>query len=444
MKKLPPLNADRLWARIEALSSMTQPEAPWTRRAFTPLFVKSRKWLTKQFEAAGMEVHVDAGGNLVGRLPPRKAKPLSKPIVTGSHCDTVMMGGRFDGIIGVLAGIEVAQTLHESGVELAHPFEVIDFLSEEPSDYGISCVGSRSLSGNLSKEMLLATKPGGATLAQGIREVGGDPDALQMPLRPSDSTAAFVELHIEQGPVLEARGIPIGVVTNIVGIQRVAVVIDGQPDHAGTTPMDIRRDALVGAACFIQEVNRRASALDGDPHYVVATVGHLTLTPNASNAVPGRVEMMMEVRSGSEDVLDSFPTDALAAIASQLESLRVKASATLVSRSKPTDCSQVVMEAIEAAASGLDYQTMRLPSGAGHDAVYLAPTGPMGMIFIPCRGGRSHCPEEWIELQQLVDGTSVLYQTILELDHQLESAERAGGAFKRNVPPASGRKALAA
>ena len=163
-------------------------------------------------------------------------RPARKPIVTGSHCDTVLSGGRYDGIIGVLAGIEVAHTLHEHGVALKHPFEVIDFLSEEPSDYGISCVGSRALSGKLDAAMLAARNPEGETLAQAIARVGGDPAALTAPLRPAGGTAAFVELHIEQGPVLEARGLPIGVVTNIVGIRRVQITVEGQPDHAGTTP----------------------------------------------------------------------------------------------------------------------------------------------------------------------------------------------------------------
>ncbi|KQP35790.1 Zn-dependent hydrolase [Pseudorhodoferax sp. Leaf274] len=415
----PPLNAERLWARVEALSKMTMPDIPWTRRAFSPLFLQSRDWLRQQFLDAGMAVHLDAGGNLVGRLAARREGAQAKPIATGSHCDTVMMGGRFDGIIGVLAGIEVAHTLHEYGIALAHPFEVIDFLSEEPSDYGISCIGSRALSGQLPSDMLRATNPDGETLAQGLRRIGGNPDALGQALRAPDSTAAFVELHIEQGPVLETRGLPIGVVTNIVGIQRVSIVVEGQPDHAGTTPMDIRRDALVGAAGVIEAVHQRASALTGRPHYVVATIGRLTLTPNASNAVPGRVEMMMEVRSESAEVLDSFAREVMAAVEAPLRELRVAAHVTPVSRSKPTDCAPWVMDTIERAAGTLGYRSMRLPSGAGHDAVYMAPTGPIGMIFIPCLGGRSHCPQEWIEPAQLLDGTRVLYQTVLDLDRKL-------------------------
>jgi len=413
----PPLNADRLWSRVETLARYTLPDVPWTRRAFSPLFEQARAWLAREFADAGLEVRLDAGGNLVGRRAGRNA--ALKPIVTGSHCDTVMSGGRFDGIIGVLAGIEVARTLHEQGIELEHPFEVIDFLSEEPSDYGISCVGSRALCGQLDAAMLAARNPQGETLAEGLRRIGGDPAALAAPLRGAGDTAAFVELHIEQGPVLENRQLPIGVVTHIVGIRRVLITVQGQPDHAGTTPMDIRRDALVGAARVIDAAHRQASALSGKPHYVVATVGRIEVTPNAANAVPGRAELMLEVRSDSDAVLDSFPETLMDGLAAQLAELRLSATVAPVSRAHPTACSPLVMQAIEAAAGRLGYALMPLPSGAGHDAVYMAPTGPIGMVFIPCLGGRSHCPEEWIEPAQLLDGARVLYETVRELDRRL-------------------------
>ncbi|MDT4831341.1 N-carbamoyl-L-amino acid hydrolase [compost metagenome] len=415
--EFPPLNAERLWARVETLAGFTLPDVPWTRRAFSPEFAQARAWLRQEFEAAGLATRLDAGGNLIGTLAGRD--PARKPISTGSHCDTVMSGGRFDGIIGVLAGIEVAHSLREHGIQLEHPFEVIDFLSEEPSDYGPSCVGSRAFSGKLDASMLAARNPQGETLAEGIARIGGDPAALNAPLRGAGETAAFVELHIEQGPVLESRQLPVGVVTNIVGIRRVQITVEGQPDHAGTTPMDIRRDALVGAARIIDVANRQASALSGNPHYVVATVGRLTLTPNAANAVPGRVEMVLEVRSDSNAVLDGFPETLMEGVAEGLKALRLNASVAPVSRALPTDCSPLVMDAVEVAAGQLGYASMRLPSGAGHDAVYMAPTGPIGMIFIPCLNGRSHCPEEWIEPAQLLDGSRVLYQTVMELDRAL-------------------------
>jgi N-carbamoyl-L-amino-acid hydrolase len=415
--QFPPLNAARLNARVEALSRITRPEAPWTRRAFSPLFMEARAWLREEFAAVGLEVRQDAGGNLIGRRPGDGRR--GRPIITGSHCDTVVGGGRFDGIIGVLAGVEVAHTLHEHNIALAHPFEVIDFLSEEPSDYGISCVGSRAFSGRLEAAMLAAKNADGESLGEALRRMGADPGMLSTPLRAPGSTAAFVELHIEQGPVLEQHAVPIGVVTHIVGIRRVLITVTGRPDHAGTTPMKFRRDALVGAARLIVETHRMASQMSGNPHYVVATVGRIAVTPNVPNAVPGTVELMLEVRSDDNAVLSTFPESLLAAMSGDLTALRLSAKTADVSRADPTGCEPLVMDAVERAAKRLGYGSMRLPSGAGHDAVYVAPTGPIGMIFIPCLGGRSHCPEEWIDAGQLLDGTRVLYETILELDETL-------------------------
>jgi len=411
----------RLWRRVETLAEMTSPEVPWTRRAFTPLFMQARQWLREQMLDAGLEVTLDAAGNLVGRR--RGRRDGLPPLVTGSHCDTVVGGGRFDGIIGVLAGIEIAKALDERGTGLEHPLEVIDFLSEEPSDYGISCVGSRALTGVLDAGMLACTNAEGETLAQALQRVGGDPDRLAQPLRSADSVAAFVELHIEQGPVLEKEGLPIGVVTNIVGIRRVLITVCGQPDHAGTTPMDIRRDALVGAARIIEAAHAAATAQSGNPHYVVATIGRIAMTPNVPNAVPGRVEMMLEVRSDSQAVLDRFPEDLLASVQDRLARLRLQATATHVSRAQPVDCSPIAMDAVRDAAGALGYRSRDLPSGAGHDAAYMAACGPIGMIFIPCLNGRSHCPEEWIEPGQLMDGARVLHRTLLELDRRLAPSE---------------------
>ncbi|HJE63737.1 MAG TPA: hydantoinase/carbamoylase family amidase, partial [Alcaligenes faecalis] len=290
---MPLLNQERLWRSTQELAAFTLPDQPWTRRAFSDLFLQSRQWLLQQFEEAGLTVRMDAAGNLIGRREGRK--PGLAPITTGSHCDTVMYGGRYDGIIGVLAGLEVARCLNEQNIQLDHPFEVVDFLSEEPSDYGVSCVGSRAMGGVLSDAMLAERNPQGETLAQGIARIGGRPQELAQARRAPGDTAAFVELHIEQGPVLESRNLPIGVVSNIVGICRHRIIITGRPDHAGTTPMDIRRDALVGASLIISEVDRKARRALGGPDYLVATIGNLNLTPNASNAVPGRVEMMVEV-----------------------------------------------------------------------------------------------------------------------------------------------------
>lgn len=412
-----PINIDRLSTRIEAISRFTLPDVPWTRRAFTPLFLEARTWLKEEFARAGLVVTQDAALNLIGRREGTKAG--AKPLIIGSHCDTVVGGGRFDGILGVLAGLEVAQTLHEQKVQLAHPFELIDFLSEEPSDYGISCVGSRAFSGVLKADMLASCNAEGETLAEAIRRCGGNPEVLTQPLRAPGSSAAYLELHIEQGPVLETRQIPIGVVTDIVGIRRVMITLEGRADHAGTTPMDLRHDALVGAARVIDACYRLASEMNGNPHYVVATIGRIAVTPNAANAVPGKAELTLEVRSNDAAVLAYFPETLVGRVTDSLPGLGVTLSYKALSNALPTPCSPVVMQAIESAADALGYAKLNMTSGAGHDAVYVAPTGPIGMIFIPCRGGRSHCPEEWSDPQAVLDGTRVLYQALLGLDKTL-------------------------
>lgn len=416
------INSARLWQQVAQIAAITRPDIPWTRRAFTPLFTEARQWLCQQMQQAGLTVNTDAGGNLIGRRP-GLCKDLL-PIIIGSHCDTVTEGGRYDGIIGVMAGIEIARTLEENNISLQHPLEIIDFLSEEPSDYGISCVGSRALSGNLTAEMLAATNPEGETLAQAMLRIGANPQQLTMPLRSSGSTAAYIELHIEQGPVLESQQLPIGVVSHIVGIRRVSIAIEGQADHSGTTPMNIRRDALAGAANIIEQSYQLALNQSGSLNYVVATIGRINVSPNAANAVPGRAELTLEVRSDNQQVLDSFPEQLMRQCQPRLQQYRLQSVLSPLSQARPTACSEMVMRAIESAANRLDLACIRLPSGAGHDAVYMAQTGPMGMVFIPCLQGRSHCPQESITEQQLADGANVMAQTVLNLDKQLSSVKQ--------------------
>lgn len=407
------IDRDRLWADVEALARFTRPESPWTRRAFTPEFDAARDWLRTAFAEAGLAVRLDACANLIGRR--EGSEPGLPVLMSGSHCDTVPAGGRFDGIAGVLAALAFARALSASGTALRHPFEVVDFLSEEPSDYGVSSIGSRAIAGRLSAAHLAMTDGRGETLAQAITRAGGDPAALGEPLRRAGEIAAYVELHIEQGRVLETANLPIGVVDRIVGIARHNLVVTGRTDHAGSTPMDARHDALAGAARVISAVESLAREMTGNPEYVVATVGRIAVSPNAANAVPGRVEMVLDLRAGSDAVLAAFP-----------ERLRARCDLgplgfeiAPVSLAPATDCAPVVTSAIAAAADRLGLGRRALPSGAGHDAVNAALLAPTGMIFIPCRDGRSHVPEEWSTPEQLYDGARVLAETLLDLDRTL-------------------------
>jgi beta-ureidopropionase / N-carbamoyl-L-amino-acid hydrolase len=411
------INDFRLWKRINDLAALTEPDRPWTRRSFSPLFLQGRDWLASEYRQAGLAVSIDPGGNLIGRTE-GKTNGIS-PIVIGSHSDTVPDGGRFDGILGLAAGIEVAQTLSEKGIVLGHPLEVIDFLAEEPSEFGISCVGSRAIAGLLDDTMLNAKAPNGETLKEGIARMGGAPERLSSRLRALGDTAAYVELHIEQGPVLESLGIPIGVVTDIFGISRTKIVVEGQPDHAGTTPMDSRRDALVGAARIIETAYRKASDMAKARQHVVATVGRLSVTPNAINAVPGRAELILEVRSESDAILMQFAKELVEETRPFCEELRLIVDSVPLSHGFPTACAAVVQDAIEIASRRLGLRSRRMPSGAGHDAVFMKHMGPIGMIFVPSQGGRSHCPEEWTEPSDVAAGAHVLYETVLQLDQKL-------------------------
>ncbi len=411
------INSDRLWNRIEALSRFTDPAKPWTRRAFDIQFAQGRAWLEEEFKAAGLSVEVDAGGNLIGRSP-GTGRGLGA-LVAGSHSDTVPAGGRFDGMLGLLAALEAVQSIREQQVALAHPLEVVDFLAEEPSDFGISCIGSRSWAGALTASDLARSLPSKVTLASAIESVGGRTPLLGGAIRTQDSVSGYVELHIEQGLVLAERKAEIGVVTAIVGIRRHEVTIEGRADHAGTTPMSLRRDALVGAAGFIRAVDELARLRPSESAYLVATVGKLSVEPNAINAVPGSVHMILETRSTDETALLQFEQELWRRTEGELNDRELCVTRTLLSQTLPTGCSPLIQSTIEEASMAAGFSSARLPSGAGHDGVFVARIAPMGMIFVPCREGRSHSPEEWAEPGDCANGARVLAETLILLDKSL-------------------------
>lgn len=406
------IDGDRLFRRFSDLGALTDPDHPWTRRAFTPLFDEGRTFLRAEMEKVGLDVRVDPAGNLIGRL--EGSDPALPPIMTGSHSDTVPDGGRFDGIAGVLCGIEAAQALADAGMRLRHPVEVVDFLAEEPTDFGVSCIGSRGLSGALADDMLARRHPEtGEALADAIRRIGGDPDRRQA-VHPK----AFVELHIEQGPVLERTGTAIGVVSSIVGILRAEVTVTGRPDHAGTTPMNLRHDALAGAARLIAWISEtagaRAAALP--EAYLVATVGRLSVSPNAANIVPARVSFILDVRSSDVAERDRLVNDLQAVAPDLLRPLRLDSALTVQSTSQPAQMDARVQQCIAEACVTTGHTHRVMPSGAGHDAGFLSRQCPTGMLFVPCRDGRSHCPEEWASQGDLEAGTEVLMRTLMLLD----------------------------
>lgn len=412
------INAQRVWERLSTLSTLTEPDRPWTRRSFTPMFLEGRKWLADQFEQAGLAVSIDAGGNLVGRLEGQDAS--LPPILVGSHSDSVPSGGRFDGMLGVVAALEIAQSLQERGELLQHPLEVVDFLAEEPSEFGLSCIGSRALVGKLDETMLALTRPDGMSLREAIQYVGGHPDALDEPCRRPGSIAAYLELHIEQGKILESRELDVGIVTGIASIRRTRLLVTGRADHAGQTPMDDRADALVGAARLIDGAYRKALAASTPDLPLVATVGRIDqIHPNAANAVAGSVALIMECRSADEQAVASFCDELVAQLNPDFESLGLTVQTATLSHVPATPCADVIQKTIGEAAESLGRSACALPSGAGHDGMFVSHIGPFGMIFVPCLQGRSHTPEEWLEPEQAAVGVDVMYDTVLRLDRTL-------------------------
>src|SRR5690625_4778334 len=415
------INAARLTDRIACLAEFTEPDRPYTRRAFTDLYVEGREWLAAEFRAASLKVRLDAGANLIGERT--GAEPGSGTIMLGSHTDTVAGGGRFDGIAGVLAGLEVAQALHEAGVTLRHGLAIADFLSEEPSDYGVSCVGSRALVGNLSAEQLAFTNPEGETLAAALIRMGGQPERLTGPLTQPGEVAAYLELHIEQGPVLEEAGAPVGIVSGIAGIQRLQVTVSGRAGHAGTVPMALRADALVGAARFTDLV-WRAARQEAEQEQFVATIGRFDVYPNGANVVPGRVELVLEARSLDNDRTKAF-LDRVAEEGRQVcAELGLDFYAEPQSFAAAVHCDAGLRTLLGNAAAARGYAHRQLISGAGHDAMQVAELAPVAMLFVPCKDGISHHPEESARTANLVAGAEVLLDTVLAFDEQAGGGEK--------------------
>ncbi len=403
MKTNLPLDADRLWADVMALADITDPARPYTRRSFTALFLEGRAWLAQRFAEAGLATRIDTAGNLIGRIEGNN--PELGIIAIGSHSDTVPSGGRFDGIAGVATGLEIVRALRQSGTRLDHTIEIIDFLAEEPSEYGLSCVGSRGMTGSLDGKMLDLTEPGGETLRDALRRVGGNPDRLIEAKR--NDISAFLELHIEQGIVLESRSLDVGVVTSIVGIRRIEIVFQGEADHAGTTPMALRHDALAAAANTVAAVRRTAEQLAAEgADYFVATVGILTVEPSASNIVPGRCRLVIDARTTNLELTARF-------VGTIDRESAAHAAAAKVTRPKFETLSDGPPVACDP-----DLR-LDLPSGAGHDAAFMSRIAPSAMVFVPCRKGKSHAPEEWADREAIAAGAAVIYQAVRALDQSL-------------------------
>jgi len=410
-----PVDPARIAEVIDGLAQLTDPGRPYTRRAFTALFPAGRDFLLEKFRAAGLETRIDAAGNLIGRRAGRK--PGSGTIMLGSHSDTVPDGGRYDGIAGVAVALEVARALADKGIALDHDLEVVDFLAEEVSIFGVSCIGSRGMAGVLPEDWL-SRESNGLTLEEGIREAGGDPARIAAAAR--KDIAAFLELHIEQGPVLESGALDIGVVTAIAGITRIEIVVEGRADHAGTTPMGRRADALAAAARLVTGIEALATSLSEGPGHFTATVGEFSIEPNAANVVPSRARLLIDARAEERTAMHLFSAsvDRLAEQVAR-ETGTAIAPPRRISDNMPTPGDPLVLDVLDAACEAVGARHRRMASGAGHDTAFMAKVTRAAMIFVPCLGGRSHAPEEFAETDDIALGAAVLFNAVIQLDETL-------------------------
>ncbi|MGH3427814.1 MAG: M20 family metallo-hydrolase, partial [Mycobacteriales bacterium] len=409
------ISTERFSGNLASLAQLVDDTRPgWTRTALSETEREGRDWLIQRMQRAGLEVRVDVAGNVIGTLAGRRGGPH---IVTGSHIDTVDSGGRYDGMAGVLGAIEAVEAMAEAGIQFEHPLRVVGFFGEEANEFGLAHFGSRAIAGTLLDSHLALTNGDGQTLAQALATRAGiDPElCTQARWSPSD-VAAYVELHIEQGPLLEHHGRSIGLVTGIAGAQRFVASFTGRPDHAGNTPMDRRRDALCAAASLALTVEHVAH----DNPAGVATVGNITVTPGASNVVPGHAELIGDMRSLDPTWLSNRRADFERAAREAGDERAVNVSIAWPSVADPVLFTDPVQQVIGTAIRAMGHDPLPITSGAGHDAQEMAMLGPAGMIFVPSHDGRSHCPEEHTDLNDLAIGVRALIEALMAFDRAVK------------------------
>ncbi|HMA37473.1 MAG TPA: allantoate amidohydrolase [Chloroflexia bacterium] len=380
--------AARVMARLAVLGGISEEAGRLTRPVLSEAMRRANAVVVDWMRAAGMAVRQDNIGNLLGRYP--AARPAARTLLLGSHLDTVRDAGRFDGPLGVLIGLAAVEVLAGQGTHLPFAVEVLAFADEEGLRYHSAYLGSKVVAGRFDPSDLDLVDADGITLAAAIRAAGGDPGALPGDRRAGDDLLGYCEVHIEQGPVLEARDLPVGVVSAIAGQSRVEVTFAGQAGHAGTVPMAGRQDALCAAAAFILAVEARARQQAG----LVATVGQVAVQPGASNVIPGQVVLSLDVRH-AEDARRRAACRLLAAQAARIGRARgVTPTWRVLQESPAVACAPALSGVLADAVAARGYPPLYLPSGAGHDAVVMAGITPVAVLFVRCRGGLSHQPAE--------------------------------------------------
>lgn len=389
-----------------------------TRLVFSIKELRSRQFLIHQMRQIGLQIHIDRIGNIFGRLDSHNAK--APALLVGSHLDTVLHGGKFDGTMGVIAALEAARTLKEQKIVLQSPVEVVCFVGEESSRFGYSTLGSSLVAGEVhAKDLAYAADAQGNKLADILASMGIYRNNLRSMRRDPSTVKAYLELHIEQGPILEAKKKPIGIVTSIAAPTRFRVVFTGQADHSGTTPMEMRKDALVAASELIvavEEICRRYSHMEKGR--VVGTVGAMKIEPGVINAIPGKAELAVDIRSITTDAKKRVVRLVQAQIRQIARRRKIRAEILPLREEDPVPLDRRIIRLLQECCESRNIAYEIMPSGAGHDAMQMAKVTPAGMLFIPSRRGISHSPLEWSEPEDICLGAQLLLDSIIRIGNE--------------------------
>lgn len=404
------VSQDRLWTRIQHLHAFGQgPGQGVTRYSYSEAERGAKDCVASWMREAGLEVREDAVGNLIGRLQGRE--PDAPVVLVGSHLDSVPNGGDFDGPLGVLAGIEVIHALRDAGNAPQHSIEVIAFTDEEGARFRYGMIGSRGIAGTLRATELERTDADGVSIRTAMEAYGLDVLRIGEVARQPGSVRAYLELHIEQGKVLEAAGQPVGVVSGIAGPLWLKFRVNGEAGHAGSTPMAIRHDALVAAAVIVQMIEQEAAQMPR----TVATVGQLSVQPGGINIIPGQVEFSLDLRDVDESVRDGVERRILSR-AQEISAARgVSLAVEVLQRVAPVTCDASIQDAVRAAGAQVGLTPPTVVSGAGHDGMQFSGIWPVGMLFARSRGGISHHPDEYTTAADCAVAADVLYRTVARI-----------------------------
>ena len=394
--------AQTVMERCDILAGCSEEPHRLTRRFATPAMRQAQEQVASWMRAAGMTARRDNIGNLIGRY--EAARPGAPALLLGSHLDTVRDAGKYDGPLGVLVALAAIQRLHDQGQRLPYALELLAFADEEGLRYGTAYLGSAAVAGAFDPGDLRRVDADGIAMAEAIRIFGGDPDAIAADRRRPDDLLGYCEVHIEQGPVLEARGLPVGVVSAIAGQSRIDVTFRGTAAHAGTVPLELRRDALCAAAEFVLAVESLARSRQG----LVATVGQIAAEPEASNVIPGLATLSLDVRHQNDAARDEACRHLHQQVAEIGERRGIATDWCPVQEHRTGPCAPQLTRPFEEAIAAQGYPVVALPSGAGHDAAVLAALTGVAMLFVRCRGGISHHPDESVTVEDVAVALDVL------------------------------------